>query len=122
MNWQILRALPRISCMKASWVFVVGGKIQKFLRESILDPKVSSETCWSCCTRENVQMLGILLGLLLLAATFKVEQAFIGMQRVKNKVHQAQLWPPRGSLGGEANLHSFLAPDNTLSAYGASLQ
>ena len=63
MNWQILRALPRISCMKASWVFVVGGKIQKFLRVSISDPKVSSETCWRCCTRENVRMLGISLGL-----------------------------------------------------------
>ena len=46
MNWQILRALPRISRMKASCVFVEGVKIQKFLRGSILNPKVSSETCY----------------------------------------------------------------------------
>ena len=100
-------------------MFVVGGKIQKFLRESILDPKVSRETCWRCCTRENVRMLGILLGLN--PGRFKVEQAFIleefGMQHwVKNKVHQAQLWPPRGALGGQLAL--LAAPDNTETAEG----
>ena len=72
----------------------------------VFGAKVSSETCWRCCTRENVQMLGISLGPLP-PARFKVELAFILEQlamRVKNKVHQAQLWPPRGALGGQLAL------------------
>ena len=64
-------------------------------------------------------MLGILLGLN--PGRFKVEQAFIleefGMQQqVKKKVHQAQLWPPRGALGGQLALLG--APDNTETAEG----
>ena len=80
-------------------MFVVGGKIQKFLRESILDPKVSRETCWRCCTRENVRMLGILLGLN--PARFKVEQAFIleefGMQQKQSASSTALA--PEGRIG-----------------------
>ena len=44
---------------------------------------------------------------LLPPARFKVELAFILEQlamRAKNKVHQAQLWPPRGALGGQLAL------------------
>ena len=94
--------------MKASWVFVVGGKIQKFLRVSIWIQRFQVKPVGVAAQERTCECSEFRwASLLLLAATFKVEQAFIleqlGMQ-VKNKVHQAQLWPPRGALGGQLAL------------------